>query len=198
MSGIIQAVLSSMTTGLSFDPTKKGSYNTLSNNNKTVRAFYPGGVSSALCNREITIHDKVMFSMTIDNWSRSDHDFIGICNSIFNYNGNFLGQDTSSLGFCCNGSLWINNQSSVTMETNIFENNTSIIDICVNNVNKFIWIRVNGWAWNGAAYIDPATNSGITFDLGGGSIYPAVTPSAAQFTINPLPIYTVPSGFTFI
>jgi len=84
-----------------------------------------------------------------------------------------------------------------------------IIDVAVTGtyVSPGWWYRVNGGDWNGDPTADPATNTGGLqqyVDDTASPIYPAVTiagsPSGGPsvFTIQDVPLYPVPAGFTFL
>jgi hypothetical protein len=86
-----------------------------------------------------------------------------------------------------------------------------IIDVAVTGtyVSPGWWYRVNGGDWNGDPTADPATNTGGLqqyVDDTASPIYPAVSiagspgPSGGPsvFTIQDVPLYPVPAGFTFL
>ena len=67
------------------------------------------------------------------------------------------------------------------------------------------WYRVNGGDWNGDPTADPTTNTGgLTqyVDDTASPLYPAVSIAGSSgpsvFTIQDVPVYPVPSGFTFL
>ena len=86
-----------------------------------------------------------------------------------------------------------------------------VIDVAVTGtyVSPGWWYRVNGGDWNGNPTADPATNTGGLLqyvDDTASPIYPAVSiagsPGAgggpSVFTIQDVPLYPVPAGFTFL
>ena len=84
-----------------------------------------------------------------------------------------------------------------------------VIDVALTGtyVNPGWWYRVNGGDWNGDPTADPATNTGgLTqyVDDTVSPIYPAVSIAGSLgggpsvFTIQDVPLYAVPAGFTFL
>lgn len=202
MSGIIQGFLASIQNiiTLLFDAAKTSSYTTLSNSNRTVTAnsYYHAGPS--IGTRSIG-SEKIMFSFTLDIFSgHTLGDSIGIANNSFSSSEN-LGRDVNSIGFYSNGSCYYD--SNIAGTSVDFQNDGNILDVCVDNVNHSIWIRVDGGNWNADVSANPSTNNlGISFSLGEGSVYPVAAPLNynynGQFTINQTPTYSTPTFFTFI
>jgi hypothetical protein len=86
-----------------------------------------------------------------------------------------------------------------------------VIDVAVTGtyVSPGWWYRVNGGDWNGDPTADPATNTGGLLqyvDDTASPIYPAVSIAGSPgpgggpsvFTIQDVPLYPVPAGFTFL
>jgi hypothetical protein len=136
-----------------FDPTKLGPGLSLSNNNTTL-----AGTINSTAISKLSISDKVMVSVSVNpNGSNvADRIFIGICKSDYPLNGQLGTQNSAA--FSDYGVFYMNNGGAFGSGDRF--NGTSIVDLAIDNVNKMMWIRVNGGMWNKSNTADPGTNIG--------------------------------------
>ena len=184
-----------------FDPAYIGSqlyypnddYFTISDDNE--------GYYNALGTQNIAGGNAYMFSFTFDYFSDNANS-VGIANSNVDLNAMLGGPDENSIAYTQNGDIYYAG-SYVTH----YDSYTSgdKIDIAVDTDNHLIWFRVNNGYWNGNISNDPATGvGGLSVDnsVFSAGVYPAVgiygSNGPAQFTINDVAEYGVPSGFTFL
>jgi hypothetical protein len=118
---------------------------------------------------------------------------------------NSIGIDTNSIGVLNTGEVYFNGIQVYSGLPTFAVGD--IIDVALTGtyVNPGWWYRVNGGYWNGNPAADPATNTGgLTqyVDDTTSPIYPAVSIGGATgpsvFTIQDVPVYLVPTGFTFL
>jgi hypothetical protein len=187
---------------LYLSPTYKATDIALSNNNQTATQVFSYS-QSVLGETPITTSDKVMFSIQFNSTNISvggGGRFIGIGKIDMNYQGPFdgyPGNDSISYGFNDDGKFY-SNGSVLVNDLPIWNNEGDIIDIAVNNVDNYWWIRVNGGYWNNSPTDNPTTNSGGIF-INGGTFYPALCPYIyGSMTIQKVPLYNIPSGYIFL
>ena len=190
------------TNRLYLSPTYKATDIALSNNNQTATEIFSYS-QSVLGETPITTSDKVMFSVQFNSTNISvgiGGRFIGIGRTSMNYEGPFNGypgNDDKSYGFSDNGDLYING-SIIQSGLPTWNNEGDIIDITVDNVNGYLWVRVNGGNWNNSISGNPSTNSGGT-SISTTTWYPALCPYIyGSMTIQNYPTYGVPTGYEFL
>ena len=174
----------------------------LSNNNQTATEVF-SYQQSVLGETPITTSDKVMFSVQFNSTNISvgiGGRFIGIGRTFMNYEGPFNGypgNDDKSYGFSDNGDLY-NNGSIIQSGLPTWNNEGDIIDITLDNVGGYLWVRVNGSDWNNNPTDNPSTNSGgISIDTT--TWYPALCPYIyGSMTVQNYPKYGVPTGYEFL
>jgi Concanavalin A-like lectin/glucanases superfamily len=151
--------------------------------------------------------DKVMFSLTLNQWSSDINSMaIGLCS----YDAdilNWVGGDNSSVGAWDFGSIY----SGGTNTDNgypVFETNGDIVDLAVDSQLGKFWYRVNGGYWLGDPAANPVTGTnGLTIPitpnlLNDSNLYLFVGAGydtyLGSWTINSTSNYVVPSGFIFV
>ena len=168
-----------------------GTGNTLSLNDTVVTNT--GVNSSVLGTRIVTTNDKVMFTIQIN---QTINGSIGFGKHDMNINS-YVGGDGVGIGFGSDGNYY---NSGAVQDSGLptWGTNRDIVDIALDQTSGFIWIRVNGGNWNGTRDENPASGSGTIFNAGLDIVYPALTPyqGVAKFLSDP--VYSVPSGFTFL
>ena len=190
------------TNQITLSPTYKGTDIALSNNNQTAHQNF-GYQQSVLGTNSIGTTDKVMFSVLctlIEPLTLSGSHFVGIGYITMNYQGNpyggFPGNDINSMGYGSDGTIWYN--GGVYAGGFQTWTNNDIIDIVINNNISGMWVRVNGGNWNNDPAANPATYTNA-FEIIGGPFYPALCPAyEGTMTIQNLPTYNVPNGYTFL
>jgi hypothetical protein len=190
------------TNKLYLSPTYKATDIALSNNNQTATQVF-SYQQSVLGETPITTSDKVMFSVRFNSTNISvggGGRVIGIGRRSMNYEGPFNGypgNDDRSYGFSDNGDFY-SNGSIIQSSLPTWNNEGDIIDITVDNVGGYLWVRVNGGNWNNSISGNPSTNSGgISIDTT--TWYPALCPYIyGSMTIQNYPTYGVPSGYLFL
>jgi hypothetical protein len=174
----------------------------LSNNNQTATEIF-SYQQSVLGETPITTSDKVMFSIQFNSTNISvggGGRVIGIGRTSMNYEGPFNGypgNDDRSYGFSDNGDFY-SNGSIIQSGLPTWNNEGDIIDITVDNVGGYLWVRVNGGNWNNSISGNPSTNSGgISIDTT--TWYPALCPYIyGSMTVQNYPKYGVPTGYEFL
>jgi hypothetical protein len=186
---------------LYLSPTYKATDIALSNNNQTATQVFSYS-QSALGEIPITTSDKVIFSIQFNSTNPSvgvGGRVIGIGKIDMNYQGPFNGypgNDSISYGFSDDGRFYY--QGNIVQSSLPIWESGDIIDIAVNNIDNYLWIRVNGGYWNNSPTDNPTTNSGGIF-INGGTFYPALCPYIyGSMTIQNVPLYNIPSGYIFL
>jgi hypothetical protein len=135
-----------------FDPAKLGTGLSLSNNNTTLSgtANY-----TAISNYSVS-SDKAMVSVSLNGSGAFDNIYIGICKDTYNVNGQIGGPNSAA--FSDYGVFYMSNGGAFGSGDRF--NNGSIVDLAIDNVNKTMWIRVNGGMWNKSSTADPGSNTG--------------------------------------
>ena len=174
----------------------------LSNNNQTATEIFSYS-QSVLGETQITTSDKVMFSVQFNSTNISvgvGGRAIGVGKIDMNYQGPFdgyPGNDGKSYGFSDNGNLYFEG-SVIQSGLPTWNNEGDIINITVDNVNGYLWVRVNGGNWNNSISGNPSTNSG-GISINAGTFYPALCPYIyGSMTIQNYPKYGVPSDYNFL
>ena len=118
---------------------------------------------------------------------------------------NGLGTDDKSMAVYNNGIVyWVGNDIYTGLPTFAAGD---IIDVALTGTYRTPgwWYRVNGGDWNGDPTANPATGTGGFYqyvDDTVSPIYPAVSIAGntgpSVFTIQDVPLYPIPSGFTFL
>ena len=174
----------------------------LSNNNQTATEVF-SYQQSVLGETPITTSDKVMFSVRFNSTNISvggGGRVIGIGRTSMNYEGPFNGypgNDDRSYGFSDNGDFY-SNGSIIQSGLPIWNDEGVIVDIAINNVDGYLWIRKKGEDWNNSISGNPSTNSGgISIDTT--TWYPALCPYIyGSMTVQNYPKYGVPTGYEFL
>jgi hypothetical protein len=183
-------------------PTYKGVDIQLSNNNQTAYQAF-GYQQSVLGVNPITTTDKVMFSVLCTlatPGAAPDSHFVGVGYTTMNYSGSpyggFPGNDSQSMGYGSDGTIWYNGGVyQGGLET---WGNNDIIDIVIDNNINGLWVRVNGGNWNNNPSANPATGSNGVETIGG-PFYPVLCPGyEGTMIIQNSPAYSLPSGYNFL
>lgn len=183
--------------GLTWNPNKLGTNNTLSNNNQTITNT--GANTSVLGTNYFTGPNKFMFTIRVN---QAINGVIGIGNDDMNLESYVGSSDSKSAGFDSSGNFLYGGGIQVSSLPTWGVVN-DIVDIAIDLVNKVAWIRVNEGNWNNNVSEDPATgNSSVSFGSGLINSYPAITPypssGTGEATFLDSPTTQVPDGFTFI
>ena len=186
--------------GTKFDSLYVGPYINLINNNTTAYNFAPG-TSSVLTNTVLTEVSKVMISFVMDIYGGggASDNFVGVGN-ISTTLTDYLGANANSVGLAAYGTYFVNGSATVTgLPT--WQANGDIIDLAVDTLHNYLWIRVNGGVWNNHLTDNPSEDTG-GLALPVGLTIPALTiygeSNASQFTIAPTSAYPIPDGYTFL
>ena len=173
---------------------------------RTITDTVPG-TYTALGTYAIADTARVMYSVRLDydgDLTTTLNQAVGFGLSSTNTQAG-LGADQYSMGVYNNGDV-IFNGTLIAGLSNTFGQG-DVIDVAI--VGTYIgagwWYRMNGGPWNDDPTADPATNIGgfpqYVNDTGS-PLYPAVTISSVEavsvFTIQDVPVYAVPAGFTFL
>jgi len=197
----------------SFDPSYTGSNLSLYNSNRGVEANNPEtSLSLGLMDGSGSLYDygaKIMYTVQVTTEDPADVTadlaHIGFAYQYVDLNS-ALGDDVSGygVGWCQNGEAHYAG-SAYTSGLPTYGPG-DYLDIAVNLVTGFFWVRVNGGLWNGNPSADPATGTnGVglvingTGTAGSGTaMYPAVNPGAYNF-VDAMDVslftYSIPAGF---
>lgn len=187
---------------LYLSPTYKATDIALSNNNQTATEIF-SYQQSVLGETPITTSDKVMFSVQFNSTNigvGGGGRFIGIGKLDMNYEGPFNGypgNDSVSYGFSDDGKFYY--EGSI-LESGLptWNHEGDIIDIVLNNIDGYLWVRVNGGDWNNNLTGDPSTNSGGII-INGGTFYPVLCPYIyGSMTIQNYSTFGTPNGYLFL
>lgn len=198
----------------SFDPAFVGPDLILSNSNFTVTANNPEtSIALGIMDGSGSLYDygsKVMYTVWLATEDPADVPLdlahIGFAYQYVDLNS-ALGDDVSGygVGWCQNGEAHYAG-SAYTSGLPTYGPG-DYLDMAVNLVTGFFWVRVNGGLWNGNPSADPATGTnGVglvingTGTAGSGTaMYPAVNPGAYNF-VDAMDVsrftYSIPAGFT--
>ena len=165
------------------------------------------GTYSALGNYAVGDTARVVYSVQLtwdDDPSLPQNQSVGFGLNTTNLEAG-LGTDDKSMAVLNTGEVyWSDIQIYSGLPT---FSQGDVIDVALTGtyVTPGWWYRVNGGDWNGDPTADPATNTGgLTqyVDDTASPLYPAVSIAGSSgpsvFTIQDVPIYAVPSGFTFL
>ena len=190
------------TNELFLNPSYKGSDIVLSNNNQTAYQQF-GYQQSVLGTYSIGNSSKVMFSVLVSLATPAtlpNSHVVGIGYTSMNYQGNpyggYPGNDSASMGYGSDGNIYYQGAIYATG----FQTWTTgdIIDVVVDNNTNVMWVRVNGGYWDNNPSDNPATNTG-GFEIIGGPFFPVICPGyEGTITIQNVPTYSVPNGYTFL
>ena len=181
---------------LTWDPNYAGTGIVLSSGN-TVATL--GQIqSSVLGTRLITSPNKVMYSIRVNQLVTGQ---IGFGLQDMDLNSYVGGFDAKSIGFSSDGDyLYAGTVQDSGLPT--WGSVNDVVDIALDLNTGIWWIRVNGGNWNGTRNEDPSSGTGSVNSAGLNNLYPAITPFPVniqgQVTLLSQPIYSVPSGFTFL
>jgi len=182
--------------------TYKGVDIALSNNNQTAYQQF-GYQMTVLGQTLISGNDLVMFSIyytTLTPTTLPESRFIGVGNSLMNYQGNpyggYPGNDNKSIGFNAIGEYYYNG-SVVTTGLPTWDDGDTI-DVAISH-GQYWWIRVNGGNWNNNPSGNPATLTGGLTMSGLMNYYPALCPGfEGTMRILNVPTYGYPQGYNFL
>lgn len=156
-------------------------------------------VYSALGNYAIADTARIMFSVQVTNQSAAfSYQIVGFGTSATNLNA-ALGSYATSMGAFSNGNVYWNSELQYSGLPTFVAGD--VIDVAMQGsyFSPGWWYRVNGGDWNGNPAADPSTNTSSLFQLVNDSpLYPAVTLNGGVITIQDVPVYPVPAGFTFL
>jgi len=154
--------------------------------------------SSVLGTRLISSPSKVMYSIRVNQLVNGQ---IGFGLQDMDLNSYVGGFDAKSIGFSSNGDYL---HAGAVQDTGLptWGNLNDVVDIALDLNVGIWWIRVNGGNWNGVRNEDPSSGTGSVNSAGLNNLYPAITPFPVniqgQVTLLSQPVYSVPSGFTFL
>ena len=182
--------------------TYKGVDIALSNNNQTAYQQF-GYQMTVLGQTLISGNDLVMFSIyytTLTPTTLPQSRFIGVGNSLMNYQGNpyggYPGNDNKSIGFNAVGEYYYNGSVVTTGLPTWGDGDT--IDVAISH-GQYWWIRVNGGNWNNNPSGNPATLTGGLTMSGLVNYYPALCPGyEGTMRILNVPKYGYPQGYNFL
>jgi len=181
---------------LTWDPNYAGTGIVLSSGNTVATS---GQIqSSVLGTRLITSPNKVMYSIRVNQLVTGQ---IGFGLQDMDLNSYVGGFDAKSIGFSSDGDyLYAGTVQDSGLPT--WGSVNDVVDIALDLNTGIWWIRVNGGNWNGTRNEDPSSGTGSVNSAGLNNLYPAITPFPVniqgQVTLLSQPIYSVPSGFTFL
>ena len=181
---------------LTWDPNFAGTGIVLSSGNTI--ATVGQTQSSVLGTRLITSPNKVMYSIRVNQLVYGE---IGFGLQDMDLNSYVGGDDGKSIGFSSSGDyLYAGTQQDSGLPT--WGSVNDVVDVALDLNTGIWWIRVNGGNWNGTRNEDPSSGTGSVNSAGLNNLYAAVTPTPANIqgkvTLLSQPIYSVPSGFTFL
>ena len=167
--------------------------------NRTLYDNNATGTHSALGNYPIADTARVMFSVLLSNQTP---DFLfqalGFGTSSTDLQTG-LGSNNQSMGVFNDGNVYFaNNIQHSGLPT---FGSGDVIDIAMQGsyYSPGWWYRVNGGDWNGDPTADPSTDTGSLLQMvNGGPLYPAASLNGGVFTVQDVPLYTVPEGFRFL
>jgi len=167
--------------------------------NRTLYDNNATGTHSALGNYPIADTARVMFSVLLSNQTP---DFLfqalGFGTSSTDLQTG-LGSNNQSMGVFNDGNVYFaNNIQHSGLPT---FGSGDVIDIAMQGsyYSPGWWYRVNGGDWNGDPTADPSTDTGSLLQMvNGGPLYPAASLNGGVFTVQDVPVYTVPAGFRFL
>jgi hypothetical protein len=154
--------------------------------------------SSVLGTRLITSPNKVMYSIRVNQLVAGE---IGFGLQDMDLNSYVGGSDEKSIGFSSSGDyLYAGTQQDSGLPT--WGSVNDVVDVALDLNTGIWWIRVNGGNWNGTRNEDPSSGTGSVNSAGLNNLYAAVTPTPVNIqgrvTLLSQPVYSVPSGFTFL
>jgi hypothetical protein len=154
--------------------------------------------SSVLGTRLITSPNKVMYSIRVNQLVAGE---IGFGLQDMDLNSYVGGSDGKSIGFSSSGDyLYAGTQQDSGLPT--WGSVNDVVDVALDLNTGIWWIRVNGGNWNGTRNEDPSSGTGSVNSAGLNNLYAAVTPTPVNIqgrvTLLSQPVYSVPSGFTFL
>ena len=181
---------------LTWDPNFAGTGIVLSSGNTI--ATVGQTQSSVLGTRLITSPNKVMYSIRVNQLVAGE---IGFGLQDMDLNSYVGGSDGKSIGFSSGGDyLYAGTQQDSGLPT--WGSVNDVVDVALDLNTGIWWIRVNGGNWNGTRNEDPSSGTGSVNSAGLNNLYAAVTPTPVNIqgkvTLLSQPVYSVPSGFTFL
>jgi len=183
--------------GSTWDANYVGTGNVLSSGNTVVTNNAVN--ASVLGTQLVDGNDKIMFSIRVN---QGINGVIGFGQNDMNINS-YVGSDNKSFGLNSQGEyLFYGAVQDSGLPT--WGSPNDIVDVTIKlGVGSGIWFRVNGGGWNGTRNENPASgSSSLGVPIVNPNLYPGLTPYPVNIqgkvTFLSEPVYSVPSGFTFI
>jgi len=158
----------SLVTSDTWDPSRNGVGNNLSNNNLALRTT--ANNNTTFTTKQIFKGDKVIMSFKMYNTGGlGDNLIVGIAQTGLVNSGQWTGSTAGfyNAGFYDDGPYIINNNETFSTGLTKLRNAGDIIDLAIDEPNKKMWKRINGNPWMALdaakttdVGADPATNTG--------------------------------------
>ena len=183
--------------GSTWDANYVGVGNVLSSGNTVVTNNAVN--ASVLGTQLVDGNDKIMFSIRVN---QGINGVIGFGQNDMNINS-YVGSDNKSFGLDSQGQYLF---YGAVQDSGLpsWGSPNDIIDVAIKlGVGSGIWFRLNGGGWNGTRNENPASGySSLGVPIVNPNLYPGLTPYPVNIqgkaTFLSEPVYSVPSGFTFI
>jgi hypothetical protein len=183
--------------GSTWDANYVGTGNVLSSGNTVVTNNAVN--ASVLGTQLVDGNDKIMFSIRVN---QGINGVIGFGQHDMNINS-YVGSDNKSFGLNSQGEYLF---YGAVQDSGLpsWGSPNDIIDVAIKlGVGSGIWFRVNGGGWNGTRNENPASgSSSLGVPIVNPNLYPGLTPYPVNIqgkaTFLSEPVYSLPSGFTFI
>lgn len=184
---------------MTWSPSDKSGFVTLSNNNMTAAGNSSGWTSVRSTKSQAA--GKYYFETTFTGGDQ--RLYVGLANSAASLS-NYIGSDNNGIGFACNGNTFSSSVvlSGATLAVLPNAANGDVICIAADLSSKLLWVRINGGNWNNSASANPATGAGgISFSsMNAGPYFVGASPytATAIATLNAAGsfAYAIPSGFS--